>query len=250
MSDTWSPQLVEELLFRQYMKGEDVSKALPPPPPLTADQYMTEYEQSTKVLFSYLRNGPTVTLAAQNPNNSRLYTAAAPTLKGHTGTTRVANQAQSISSVCGSESKPHVPRSPKEAENTPSATQDTTAQGCMAPPEKLVPKRLEWPQDVPTDDMIKSTSLQKRSYIVAKRVAAQETIDPDLIFKQNTEELPLKEIFKKYSDSIKSLGALRGGSGDWRDDSFTEEEEGLYKRELGFVHVGPSQCIYMQGHLA
>nr|CCC91174.1 conserved hypothetical protein [Trypanosoma congolense IL3000] len=259
MSNTWSPKLVEELLFRQYIKGEDVSMLLPPPPSASVDQYMNDYEQSTKILFSYVRNGPTNALASQSVNNPR--GCAGTPLKGHPSTQRAGNQGQgacAASSASTGDTKGQFLRSPKGPDNsptTPAAPHSHTGwdnvapHEAMGPPDLATKKRVVWPSHVPTDASLKSQSRSKVAHLTARRVAAQETVDPDLIFMQNPEELPLHAIFAKYPKALDSLVALRGASGDWREDTFTSDEEKTYKRELGFVHIGPSQCAHSQSNV-
>ncbi|AAZ12040.1 chromosomal passenger protein [Trypanosoma equiperdum] len=260
MSNPWNAKLVEELLFRQYEKGEDVSMLLPPPPALSVDQYLKEYEQSTKVLFAYVRNGPANALTPQNINNPRMY-GGTPT-KGSSSMQRTGNQGgatcatTSSSSACGVDSKAQMQRHPRGLDGSQSAAPSlpltagdaAAGQGSMAPPEHIR-KRIEWPATVPTNSALKSNSRSRVANLTTKRVAAQERVDPDLIFMQNPEELPLHTIFAKYPKAVESIAALRGGSGDWREDTFTEEEEILYKRELRYSHMGPSQCGFFRSNL-
>ncbi|ESL09603.1 hypothetical protein TRSC58_02674 [Trypanosoma rangeli SC58] len=255
MTAAWSPQLVEELLFRQYIKGEDVSMLLPPPPALEPDQYMDKYEQSTKVLSSYVRNGPAAALSSQNVNTaSRIY--GATPVKGHTSFSRFAN-APSAAAVPAVDPKAQVNRTPNGKELSsavvdspiPTAPNALARQGKVPTPAQVRKNRVEWPSSVPTNASLKSSSRSKVAHLTAKRVAAQETVDPDLIFAQNSGELPLHAIFAKFPKALDTLAAIRGASGDWRNDTFTTEEENQYKRELGFVHVGPSQCTFSGSNL-
>ncbi|KAH9579942.1 hypothetical protein LSM04_004641 [Trypanosoma melophagium] len=249
MSTVWSSQLVEELLFRQYIKGEDVSMLLPPPPTLSADQYLERYDQCTKVLSSYVRNGPTAALSSQNVNTaSRIY--GATPVKGQSLYSRSLNQ--SSQNAAAVEPKLQGCRTPNGKDINSSAVDSpapavpntTTRQGNSSPVAHLRRNKIEWPSSVPTNASLKSTSRSKVAHLTTKRVAAQEGVDPDLVFAQNPEELPLHLIFANYPKALESLAAVRGGSGDWRNDTFTVEEENQYKRDLGFVHVGPSQCSY------
>ncbi|ORC90705.1 putative chromosomal passenger protein [Trypanosoma theileri] len=252
MSAVWSSQLVEELLFRQYIKGEDVSMLLPPPPTLSADQYLENYDQCTKVLSSYVRNGPTAALSSQNVNTvSRLY--GATPIKGQSSFSRTINQSsQNAAVAAAAEPKLQTCRTPNGKDINASAVDSpapvvpnaTTRTVNSSPVAHLRRNKIEWPTSVPTNASLKSSSRSKVAHLTAKRVAAQEGVDPDLVFAQNPEELPLHLIFANYPKALESLSAVRGGSGDWRNDTFTVEEENLYKRELGFVHVGPSQCAY------
>lgn len=113
--------------------------------------------------------------------------------------------------------------------------------------ESLTPKgkkcRVEWPSDIPTNTSLKSKSRSQVAHLTAMRVAAQQCFDPDLIFQQPPGELPLHIIFADFPKALKSLSAIRGSSGDWRDDCFTLEEETAYKKDSGVTHYGPSQCM-------
>ncbi|KEG15477.1 putative chromosomal passenger protein [Trypanosoma grayi] len=255
MSAAWSSQLVEELLFRQYIKGEDVSMLLPPPPTLSVDLYMEKYDQCTKMLSSYVRNGPNAALTSQNVNTASKLYGATP-VKGQNSFSRTANQPQTAV-LAAADTRAQVCRTPNGKDMSsaavdspiPVAPNTAARQGSVSPFAQLRKNRTEWPSSVPTNASLKSTSRSKVAHLTAKRVAAQECVDPDLIFAQNPEELPLHAIFAKYPKALESLAAVRGGSGDWRNDTFTVEEENQYKRELGFVHVGPSQCVYGRSKL-
>ncbi|RNF06975.1 putative chromosomal passenger protein [Trypanosoma conorhini] len=255
MPAAWSSQLVEELLFRQYIKGEDVSTLLPPPPTLAADQYMEKYEQSTKMLSSYVRNGPAATLSSQNVNTaSRIY--GATPVKGQTSFSRAANAAPAAAGPAA-DPRTQVNRTPNGKERPspvvdspiPAPPNAATRQGNAPAPAQARKNRVEWPASVPTNASLKSSSRSKVAHLTARRVAAQETVDPDLIFAQNPGELPLHAIFAKFPKALDTLAAIRGASGDWRNDTFSTEEENQYKRDLGFVHVGPSQCAFSRSNL-
>ncbi|EPY35688.1 chromosomal passenger protein [Strigomonas culicis] len=103
-------------------------------------------------------------------------------------------------------------------------------------------QKVEWPSDVPINNALKTNSRSKVAHLTAARVAAQEGVDPDLIFTQNSGELPLHRIFAAFPKALRAIQATRNASGDWRADTFTEEEEQLYKKELKYTTLGPSQC--------
>ncbi|EAN97126.1 putative chromosomal passenger protein [Trypanosoma cruzi] len=255
MTATWSPQLVEELLFRQYIKGEDVSMLLPPPPALAVDQYMEKYEQSTKMMSSYVRNGLTATLTSQNVNTaSRIY--GATPVKGHASFSRAANAPltatdSSVDPRAQLKCTPSAKELPSSVLDSPvPAAANAAARQANASPSAYVRRnRVEWPSSVPSNASLKSSSRSKVAHLTAKRVAAQETVDPDLVFAQNPGELPLHAIFASFPKALDSLAAIRGASGDWRNDTFNTEEESQYKRDLGFVHLGPSQCLLSRSNL-
>lgn len=229
----WTPDLVEELLFRQFIKNEDVAGMLPPAPQVSDENYLERFDKATRVLFSYVRNGPVASLASQNVNT-------------------IASKHYNVTP-----SKPFLARTPAGAKPPPDPRQartptpkmsrapSATKSGATSPQWKRV--RIDWPSNVPTNNALKSNSRSKVAPLTAKRVAAQENIDPDLIFAQNPGDLPLNAIFAQYPKSLKSIAAMRNATGDWRTDTFNTEEELLYKRELGFQYVGPSQCSYGKG---
>ncbi|CCW61503.1 unnamed protein product [Phytomonas sp. EM1] len=235
----WTPQIVEELLFRQFIKNEDISQLLPPPPKFSNENFLEQYDQATKMLFSYVRSGPTTALSPQNVNTAagKHYhmTPSKPFMGSRTPTPKPAMEVQRIHAQMPIVDLGSTPYAPKVA-SSPTPPQHKRA-------------KVEWPASVPTNNMLKSNSRSKVAPLTVKRVAAQQSVDPDLIFNQNTEELPLSIIFAQYPKALKSISAVRNASGDWRADTFTQEEEQLYKRELGFEFLGPSQCSYKKSVL-
>ncbi|KAG5498852.1 hypothetical protein JKF63_03141 [Porcisia hertigi] len=235
----WTPDVVEDLLFRQFIKDEDISRQLPPCPQVSSENFLERYDQATKILFSYVRNGPVSALASQNVNTVAAGKNGPVTpIKGFIGRTPA--------------TKP-VPPEPmrllaRTATPTPAPTSRApSVQKVMTnspQPAKAKRQRVEWPSDVPTNQLLKSNSRSKVAHLTAKRVAAQQGVDPDLIFAQNFGDLPLNSIFAPYPKALKSVSGLRNASGDWRTDTFTPEEEESYKSDLGYVHCGPSQCAY------
>lgn len=242
---TWTPRTVEELLFRQYIQDEDVSRLLPPPPKVSSENFLEKYDQATKILFSYVRNGPVSALASQNVN-----TAAGSKYGGSAAVKAFVGRTPAT--------KPLPPPEPAKAFSrtatpTPPPPTSTAAPSAMSPPKsgadspqayRLKRQRVEWPLSVPTNQMLKSNSRSKVAHLTAKRVAAQQGVDPDLIFMQNSGDLPLDTIFAPFPKALRSVAAVRNASGDWRADAFTVEEEDAYKNDLGYTTRGPSQCGY------
>lgn len=271
----WSPQLVEDLLFRRFIRREEVRP--PPPPPAPSCNGPTEnYDRSTKMLFHYVRNGPLAALAAQNVNTSHIGgkassvspSASTPAtskarsyhhhipLGGAAATSATAGRPPSsaIDPSSSGTTRPLTSRANTPVHKTtatasssrapsPSPKPSTSAAGGLTPPPPAQKRaRIEWPSGVPSNKSLCSSSRSKVQHLTAARVAAQENVDPDLIFQQNSGELPLHEIFAAFPNSLKAIKAVRNASGDWRQDTFTPEEEGLYKKELGYRYIGPSQC--------
>lgn len=231
----WTPDVVEELLFRQYIKNENISSVLPPEPQLPDDNYQSRYEDATKLLFAYVRSGPATALALQNVN-----TAGA--LGGKSGL--AATTPAKVLSARGP-----GPRAPGETPKYPAHARSPTPKGALtsntiqkSAPSPRQPsakrQRVEWPSDVPVNAALKN----KAANLTSARVMAQSDVDPDLIFQQNAGDLPLETIFANYKNALKSVSAVRNASGNWTTDTFSASEEILYKEESGFRHVGPSQC--------
>ncbi|KAK7195390.1 chromosomal passenger protein [Novymonas esmeraldas] len=234
----WTPDVVEDLLFRQFIKDEDVSRHLPPAPQVSSENFLEKYDQATKILFSYVRNGPVSALASQNVNTAGKYGGATP-LKGFVGRTPATKPVPPEPSRSFTRTATPAPAPTSRA---PSAHKAPT--GSPPPPVRPKRPRVEWPADVPTNQMLKSNSRSKVAHLTAKRVAAQKGVDPDLLFTQNAGDLPLSSIFAPYPKALKSVSSVRNDSGDWRTDAFTTEEEDSYKSDLGYVHCGPSQCVH------
>lgn len=238
----WTPDVVEDLLFRQFIKDEDVSALLPPTPQVSSENFLEKYDQATKILFSYVRNGPVSALASRNVNTAAGKYGGATPMKGFVGRTPATKPVPPAAEASRSFARTATPTPAP----TPSSRAPSAQKGPGSPPPAAKPKRprVEWPADVPTNQMLKSNSRSKVAHLTAKRVAAQQGVDPDLIFTQNGGDLPLHAIFAPYPKALKSVSAVRNASGDWRADAFTVEEESAYKGDLGYVHCGPSQCAY------
>lgn len=234
----WTPQLLEDILFRQYIKNEDISSRLPPPPASATSISTENFDKSTKMLFNYVRNGPLAVLAPQNVNTSVTPVKSSgtspkpgrPAAPAPTYRVPSAAPTRAQTPVQKSSSRAPSPGGPK------SSTSPLPASGGG------VKRSREWPSQVPTNRSLCSSSRSKVQHLTAQRVAAQECVDPDLIFQQNPGDLPLHVIFAGYPSALKAVNATRNASGDWRHDTFTSEEEAQYKRELGYRYIGPSQC--------
>lgn len=260
----WSPSLVEELLFRRYIKKEDVTSLLPQSSLSgvggVASGLSESYDRSAKMLFHYVRNGPLAALAPQNVNT----TNSAPRPKAGESSYRMppgpgeakrkgnlsASRPLSPSAPCDGQEHRQLQKS-ADGHFSHGAEQNTTAaaKAGNTPQSKEIPSkriRIEWPAEIPTDRHLCSSSRSKVQHLTTQRVAAQERIDPDLIFKQNS-ELLLHEIFANIPSAIQAIKEQRNASGDWRQDTFTHEEEEQYKRDCGFFYKGPSQCYLSSG---
>lgn len=250
----WTKETVEDLLFRQYIQGEDVTHLVPPPPKISSDNFLDKYDQATKILFSYVRNGPVAALGAQNVNTATgKYGGGATPLKPFVGRTPATkpvppeptkNFSRTVTPTPTPPTPPPQP-STQPLSPQPSGTalpKSTAADSSQA--YRVKRQRVEWPLNVPTNQMLKSNSRSKVAHLTAKRVAAQQGVDPDLIFMQNSGDLPLNAIFAPFPKALRSVAAVRNASGDWRADAFTVEEEDAYKSDLGYTTCGPSQCGY------
>lgn len=244
----WTPKTVEELLFRQFIQDEDVTQLLPPPPKATSEGFLEKYDQATKILFSYVRNGPVSALASQNVNTAAgKYGGVTPAkaFVGRTPATRpvppdtTAKAFSRTASPTPPLSQPLPPPSTHASSPAPPAPK-SAADSPQA--NRVKRPRVEWPLNVPTNAMLKSNSRSKVAHLTAKRVLAQQGVDPDLIFMQNSGDLPLNAIFAPFPKALRNVAAVRNASGDWRADAFTVEEEDAYKSDLGYTTCGPSQC--------
>lgn len=264
----WSPPLVEELLFRRYIKKEDVTSFLPESPlPGTggATGSLTDsYDRSAKMLFHYIRNGPLAALAPQNVNtansiprgkvagSSNHLSPAVGEVK-RKGTLSSARPPSPLPSSDGLSYRPvqktavRVPSPGAVLSSSPSAVAAAAAAPLPSPkpaPSKKI--RIEWPPGVPSNHSLHSSRRSNVQHLTAQRIAAQENIDPDLIFKQNPGDLPLHQIFAQFPTALATISENRNASGDWCHDTFSQEEEEQYKRDGAYYYKGPSQC-YAQG---
>lgn len=274
---------MEDLLFRRFMKGEDITASMPPTPHCDVNSYLRLFDQASKAMNHYVRNGPPVVpLSAHHPN---IAASSAPKSAPMTPVKSQPQYAPPPPMSNGSSQPPKtplakagsapdkaavVPKTPKSSNiNSATIMRDAVpppvAQqqlGSMPPPpspssflakrdrlEGGTPKggkrnRIEWPAEVPTNVMLKSKSRSAVAHLTSERVRAQQCFDPDLVFQQPKGELPLHTIFANFPKALKAIAAIRGSSGDWHDDAFTLEEEVAYKKDVGVVYVGPSQCTY------
>ncbi|KPA83496.1 chromosomal passenger protein putative (CPC1) [Leptomonas pyrrhocoris] len=246
---TWTPKTVEDLLFRQYIQEEDVTRQLPPPPKVSNENFLEKYDQATRILFSYVRNGPVSALASQNVNTAAGKYGGATPMKAFVGRTPATKPVPPEPSKAFSRTAtptPTPPTPPPQPSQPTSTASAAPPKGTMESPQayRVKRQRVEWPLNVPTNQMLKSNSRSKVAHLTAKRVAAQQGVDPDLIFMQNSGDLPLHTIFAPFPKALRSVAAVRNASGDWRADAFTVEEEDAYKSDLGYTTFGPSQCGY------
>jgi hypothetical protein len=272
---TWTPQLVENLLFRQYLKGEDVSGSIPPTPqPSEINDLMSQYEGSAKMMLAFLKHstpagggpalppGPTALVSSTKPLGAppamRALTpkSSPPPVSAHkpgavvVPSAAVLNALNAVtSSVAAAGGVP--PRTPKSKSPTPAPDSPVPKRDRVpgevssgsTPKNKAKKIRVEWPLTVPTNAQLKADKRSAVAHLTTARVKAQDGVDPDLLFAQPLGEFPLQSVFFKFPEALKSIAASRGLSGDWRNDTFTAEEEAQYKRDMMFVHLGPSQCV-------
>lgn len=255
----WSPSLVEDLLFRRYIKKEDITTLLPQSPFPVAGSVtgsLTEsYDRSAKMLFHYVRNGPLAALSPQNVNTANSTprtkyggtTYHVPLSVGDTKRKGTLSAARPPSPLPPSDGLQHR-QVQKTAVCLPSPAAELIAAATVAAPlsaAKGMPAkkiRIEWPAEVPSNHSLCSSSRSKVQDLTKRRITAQENIDPDLIFKQNPGDLPLHEIFSAFPTAIAAINESRNASGDWRHDTFTHEEEEQYKKDCAYFYKGPSQC--------
>lgn len=253
-SQQWTPRGVEELLYRRYIKNEDVSaqvlSAASKSKKAVSLASCETYDRSVKMLFHYVQNGPVAALGSLNVNTGGASGAAqkstplcSPSPCGVLATKSVktnspaAHSVVSSATVAGSAGLSRPPMSAPAASGGPAvsrrASPSTGKHGSVSrTPVKRI--RVEWPPDVPTNAMLYSNSRSQVQHHTAQRLAAQDGVDPDLIFQQNTGDLPLAAIFAAYPAAQKLIQESRSGSGDWQEDIFTPEEEALYKMECGY----------------
>lgn len=124
---------------------------------------------------------------------------------------------------------------PTDADDTPPIAASPSKK--VSRPERVLP----WPSHIPTNGMLIGTSRSKLQPVRMARLRAQEHIDPDFFFAQPLDDFPLQQIFGKYPEAAKLVQQIRGVSGDWRIDTFTEQEEIAYKEALGYSTNAPLQ---------
>ena len=138
-------------------------------------------------------------------------------------------------------------------ENSPShsamaGTRRGPEEALKSPSKKAVraERRVPWPQHIPVNDQLKGTSRSTLQPLTAARLRAQEHIDPDFLFVQPLDDLPIKQMFAAFPEASKYATENRGISGDWRTDAFTEAEEAAYKESMGFTPGAPNQARAVQ----
>ena len=240
----WTVEAVEELLFIQCNKGEDVTPLLPPS--VAVPQVQLEFTENYKSFVKFAKSGPAV-LTSHNPNSARQ-----PMTPVKQACNANAAGSPTPTNVATPKSKPPIPKTPKRPQEgtvTPPAKQPRT-ENTDEPTHSATPgKTAKWPAGIPTDAQIKACERREAIAKGEKRVIAQSQVDPDLIFVQPRGEFPLRQMFAKYPKQLTKIDAARGMSGDWQNDNFTAEEEAQYKRDMHFNVVGPTQCA-PQGALA
>lgn len=291
--DHWTPQLVQELLYRQFVNHEDVSSILPPQPKApNAAEFTSQLDDTLSSMYKFCNQGPVMQQVssrqafggASSANNNVSSTAVTPNGKPHvTNTVNPAKGglvAQNTSAANTSNNK--TPRTPKDNSLQRIKAQMTNNSGfpqAQQPPgdhnndkensyysghsrpatpnhinKKRSRQEFQWPAGLPTDDQLKppppptdgSKQPSVRSMLqplVEQRIRAQDGVDPDFIFRQTPGEFPIMDIFKAYPSALRKINTVRGLSGDWRNDTFTVEDERRYKQAMRFNRIGPSQAL-------
>ena len=242
MSRDWTAQIVEDLLFRQFVKKEDITTLCPPTPSALSTHKTSafrDFDEATKILNRYLNTGPKALISATSTHkiNSITTPSACSADTQLTPTTR-------------GPAKPQ-PRTPKGKENQSELSRAGPGQVPKKLPDSPSPtpkgkkRRMErWAQGVPHNSALLSKKHSAVAIPSRVRIQAQDGVDPDLFFEQPRGEFPLLAIFAQHPDILKRITVSRGITGDWRSDTFTSEEEVMYKEEVGLVHIGPSQTTH------
>lgn len=304
----WTPQVVQDLITRQFLRNEDVSSIIPPLIPGGAvsvdgapnnnnnkilsstinnnNNYacmkLPDWDPSIRALQKYCENGPSVPTnsafgAGATAANKNMMANGTPSKNrpplayngsntnqqqsqqqqpnfnnGAPGTPRVNAQTKQQQQQAGNNNRSRTPgggtpRNESEARADASAPLPNNAASASATVDYTKRRLYNWPISVPTDNMLKGTSRSQLQPQTEKRIAAQAEVDPDLIFRQETmTEFPLAQIFAKFPSALKVISQNRGLSGDWRNDTFSAEEEAQYKADMGFTVMGPSQAVQLQ----
>ena len=289
--DRWTPQTVQELIFRQFVNHEDVSTLLPPQPtmPNPAD-FTCHLDDTLSAMYKFCQQGPIVQqLSSRHAfggvSNNASSTAVTPNGKGqisnNVNSTKGGLSAQNASVANVTTSNARTPRTPKDSNLQrskamvsnvvlPSQQNQPLNDQCdkenayysghsrPATPDHINKKRarqeIHWPVDVPNDDQLKpppaptdgSKQPSVRSMLqplVEQRIKAQDGVDPDFIFRQTPGEFPIMDIFKAYPAALRKINTVRGLSGDWRNDTFTVDDERRYKQAMRYHRTGPSQAL-------
>ena len=269
--EKWTPAVVEELLFRQFMKGEDVSALLPPTPAVPSTAF--EHDDTVACMFKFLQHGPNVAQVSGKQagvnaaNFSQPVTPAkAPQFGGNgtsvpstpTGKPPLGKQPPAtpppMSQVPASNANALPPKTPKTPKDKKHArAEDSSRPATPAHMKARRRKEFDWPQGLPADNDLKPKPQPEGAKPVSaraqlqpateKRVEAQDGIDPDLIFKQQPGDFPLTTVFQAHPSAMRKISSVRGLSGDWRNDTFSAEMEAKYKADMGYTAPGPSQAM-------
>jgi len=240
----WSPQVVDQLLFAQFVKGEDVELpppvANPPPPIMLSD--------SLRALNRYV-NAPSAAKGGNAPGTPSRANAPTTPRSPMGGVRRNAPGGPRTPTAANKGPRPLPVANPTGDENSP--THSSAVGGVrgrandMPAPAKKGPRserRVPWPAHVPTDQQLVGKSRSQLQPTTVKRLMAQEHVDPDWIFAQRSDDFPITKIFGDTPEALKLARAMRDASGDWRADTFTEAEEMAYKDSMGFAPGAPSQA--------
>jgi hypothetical protein len=244
MSDTqvWSAPRVEELLFRQFMKNDDVSQDVPALPAKPAHGLYANPNDSVAALIKFAQTTP----AAGAMNLSQKQNLAGgtpmkppmtPTASTPTPRTPKPLNASKANAVAGG---PKTPTAKRDRDDVMAAPKTPSSKQAAAGAKR---ERIEWPAGVPKDSALKSNSRSAVQHLTERRIREQEGIDPDLIFAQEKGDFPLMKVFTAHPKALKKIHQVRGLSGDWSTDTFSVAEEAAYKASMHFTVTGASQAF-------
>lgn len=249
MDNTWTASRVEDLLFRQFMKNEDVTEQLPPAPGKLGAQ--ASGADSVSALLKFVQTTPASNALNQSAAGGKLNQSGATPVKSGLPTPKtptVLNKFKA-NAVAGGPKTPTAKRDRADEEGAAAAR--TPPPGPKTPGAAQAKKpaaagkreKIEWPMGVPRDDKLRSNSRSAVQHLTERRIRAQQGIDPDLIFQQDGSDFPLMKIFTAHPKALKKIHQVRGLSGDWQTDTFSAQEEDAYKADMKFEFVGPSQAM-------
>lgn len=249
----WSPKLVDDLLFRQFCKNEDITASMPPVPEMQAP---IELDDTLRSLVRFVQTGPVaITNNANMQLGGKLQTAtpakmAPPPLVAPSSTPRTPNAKPPLSANRNANILNGAPTATQTGPATkPKEPSPTTAPVARPAPlvgdvsKKRRREKIEWPQSVPVDAALKSKSRTAVEHLTEARCAAQSCVDPDLFFAQPPGEFPVMQVFGRFPEIKKMVSEIRTLSGDWLKDTFSAEEEREYKAAMGLTVIGPSQVF-------
>lgn len=259
-TNSWTPATVEDLIFRQFLKGEDVSSGTPRAVEI---QKLPEHDASLRSLFKYCDSNSNNAMNIVGSNTNGATNNKTPANNGQQqqrSNSRPPQQQNGVAVPPNSannnqnrnKSMPRTPRTnnnnTKNGDGMPAPTNPTSSNAnnnnssSSTQNNDTRRRRFDWPVSIPNDTQLKGTSRSQLQPYTERRIAAQADVDPDVIFRQEVCEFPLTQIFQKYPGALKLITQARGLSGDWRNDTFTTEEEADYKAQMGFTVIGPSQA--------